>query len=215
LGGVLHVDAVQALGKIPVDFKALGAHTLSLSAHKIYGPKGVGALIVDPAVSLLPKTFGGGQERGLRPGTENLPAIVGFGVAAELAFQGLEMRAERLQILRERLEAGLVALGGVVIHAEASPRLPNTVQFSMNGWDGEALVMALDLKGFMVSSGSACASGGNAPSPVLKAMGVPEDIARGAIRVSLGIDNQAQDIDNFLEALEELRARPNGARRIT
>lgn len=205
-GGFLHVDGVQAAGKIPVDFNAIGAHTLSLSAHKMRGPKGVGALVVDPELSLTPLMFGGGQEAGLRPGTENVAGIVGFGMAAELARLELSSRSRHSMALRERLEAGLGVLEGVSLHGMDAQRLPNTVQFSLNGWDGEALVMMLDRQGFMVSSGSACAMGGNQPSPVLKAMGVPDDLARGAVRVSLGVDNVEGDVDAFLEALKRLRS---------
>ena len=203
-GGVLHVDAVQAAGKMPLDFSSTGAHTLSLSAHKIRGPKGVGALIVDSEILLSPMTFGGGQERGLRPGTENVAGIVGFGVAAELAHKELAQRSAHVLALRHQLEQGLRELAGVTLHAAESPRLPNTIQFSVEGWDGEALVMALDREGFQLSSGSACASGGNQPSPVLTAMGVPADLARGAIRVSLGPDNASLEIDSFLTTLRGL-----------
>jgi cysteine desulfurase len=203
-GGLLHVDGVQAAGKIPLDFAGTGAHSLTLSAHKIRGPKGVGALILDPEVRISPITWGGGQERGLRPGTENVAGIVGFGIAAELAKHELDVRAAHLLSLRHQLEWGLSELSGVTFHAAESPRLPNTIQFSFEGWDGEALVMALDREGFQLSSGSACASGGNEPSPVLMAMGVAADLARGAIRVSLGVENTAPEIDSFLKALKGL-----------
>ncbi len=203
-GGLLHVDAVQAAGKIPLDFAATGAHSLTLSAHKIHGPKGVGALILDPDVRMSPMVWGGGQERGLRPGTENVAGIVGFGVAAELAQKELSTRATHVRALRDRLERGLSEMAGVTLHAAESPRLPNTIQFSFEGWDGEALVMALDREGYQLSSGSACASGGNEPSPVLMAMGVSADLARGAIRVSLGVDNEVPEIDSFLQTLTGL-----------
>jgi cysteine desulfurase len=205
-GGVLHVDAVQAAGKVPVDFGALGAHTLTLSAHKIRGPKGVGALIRDLDVPLAPMAVGGGQEMGFRSGTENVAGIVGFGMAAEWARLELEARSRHLLDLRERLIRGLQAFSGMTLHGIAAPRLPNTVQFSLPGWDGEALVMALDRLGFLVSSGSACASGGNEPSPILMAMGVSQDVARGAIRVSLGVENDLADVDAFLEALRGLQS---------
>lgn len=211
-GGLLHVDGVQAAGKIPLDFAATGAHSLTLSAHKIRGPKGVGALILDPEVRISPITWGGGQERGLRPGTENVAGIVGFGIAAELALKELETRALHMRALRNRLEQGLSEMAGVTLHAAESPRLPNTIQFSFEGWDGEALVMALDREGFQLSSGSACASGGNEPSPVLMAMGVPPDLARGAIRVSLGVENEAPEIDSFLKTLAGLCRAPEEGR---
>ncbi|NDG87931.1 MAG: cysteine desulfurase [Gammaproteobacteria bacterium] len=205
LGGWLHVDAVQGAGKIPLDFGALGAHTLSLSAHKLYGPKGVGALIVAPEVLLTPMMWGGGQESGLRPGTEHVAGIVGFGQAARLARLELTSREDHLLDLRMRLEAGLLALGGVTIFASKALRLPNTVQFSVEGFDGEALVMLLDRRGFAVSSGSACHSGGGAPSPVLLAMGVDETLAKGAIRVSLGVSNTREEVDRLIETLKDLR----------
>lgn len=203
-GVILHCDAVQAAGKIPVDFKALGVRLMTLSSHKIYGPKGVGALVVDPSVDLAPLLHGGGQERGLRGGTENVAAIVGFGKAAELALAELETRRARLSRLRERLEAGLDALPGAVIFARRAPRLPNTLQFAVAGIDGEALVMALDRRGIAVSSGSACAAGAGEPSPVLLAMGVDAETAKGAVRVSLGKDNEEADIDALLDALRTI-----------
>jgi cysteine desulfurase len=203
-GGFFHVDAVQAAGKIPVDFKTCGAHTLALSAHKIYGPKGVGALIADRSVPLAPLLHGGGQEHGLRGGTENVAGIVGFGKAAELALAELAERRSRLLALRRELEAGLNGLPGITLFAEGAERLPNTVQFGVAGYAGETLVMDLDRRGFAVSSGSACASGGGAPSPVLTAMGVDAETAGGAVRVSLGKGNTGADVARFLDALKEL-----------
>ena len=204
VGGFLHVDAVQAAGKIPLEFQATGAHTLSISAHKLGGPKGVGALIIEEGLVLDPLFHGGGQESGLRPGTEPVALIVGFGMAAEIARHELSLRSERLLALRERLEVGLLAFRDVVIHAQSTFRLPNTVQFSLPGWEGEALVMALDRAGICVSSGSACAAGGNQPSPVLTAMGVDEARARQAVRVSLGPENDVDDIQAFLSVLSNL-----------
>ncbi|BBL73259.1 cysteine desulfurase family protein [Methylomagnum ishizawai] len=203
-GGFLHCDAVQAAGKIPLDFKRSGAHLLSLSAHKLYGPKGVGALVVDRSVPLEPLLHGGGQERDQRGGTENVAAIVGFGQAAELALAELEARSALLLRLRQYLEAGLRELPGIKIFAERAARLPNTVQFALEGLDGETLVMNLDRQGIAVSSGSACASGGGEPSPVLTAMGIPADLAKGAIRASLGQDNTEADIERFLAVLRSL-----------
>jgi cysteine desulfurase len=145
LGGLLHCDAVQAAGKVPLDFRASGVQLLSLSAHKLFGPKGAGALIADPSVSLVPLLHGGGQERGLRGGTENVPAIVGFGKAAELALAELDQRHAHALGLRQRLERGLRALPGAVLFAEqAAQRLPNTVEFALGGYDGEMMVMMLD-----------------------------------------------------------------------
>ena len=204
---LLLVDAVQGAGKLPLQhFWQGGADLMSLSAHKLYGPKGIGALLVRAGVELTPLLHGGGQERGLRGGTENVAAIVGFGAAAELAQQELESRNTHLLALRERLVAGLHALPGVSIFGELSPRLANTVQFAVKGWEGEALLMALDRKAIAVSSGSACSSGKGEPSHVLLGMGLPRDIAYGAIRVSLGKDNSAAEVDRFLAVLAELRA---------
>lgn len=205
IGAAVHIDAVQAAGKIAVDFDALGADTMSLSAHKIYGPKGVGALVVRPGIELATQLHGGGQEHGLRGGTENLPAIVGFGVAAELASQELAARAEQTLRLRQTLEASLSGLDGITIFAEHAPRLPNTVQFGVEGWEGEALLMALDRAGFAVSSGSACASGRGEPSHVLLAMGWPREIAFRAVRVSFGTGNDLAEVERFIATLAALR----------
>jgi cysteine desulfurase len=198
-------DAVQSAGKIPLDFPGCGADLMSLSAHKLYGPRGVGALLVKSGVELAPLLHGGGQEHGMRAGTENLAGIVGFGAAAELARQELDARAAALLELRLRLEAGLVALPGITIFAQGSARLPNTVQFAVHGWEGEALLMALDRRGIAVSSGSACASGKGEPSHVLLGMGLPREVAFGAIRVSLGVASTAAQVDRFLAVLDELR----------
>jgi cysteine desulfurase len=202
-GVILHCDAVQAVGKIPVDFAACGAHFLTLSSHKIYGPKGVGALVADRSIALPPLLDGGGQERELRGGTENVAGIVGFGRAAELARLELEARASHVRGLRERLESGLREMGGVRLFSAEAERLPNTLQFGLGGIDGEALVMTLDRRGIAVSSGSACASGAGEPSPVLLAMGIDPGVAKTAIRVSLGKDNTAADIDALLAALKD------------
>jgi cysteine desulfurase len=206
-GAVFHVDAVQALGKIELQFGATGADLMSVASHKLYGPKGIGALVRRREVDLSALHHGGPQERGLRGGTENVAAIVGFGAAAELAVEKLAERAAQALELRQRLERGLQQLPGVRIFAESRERLPNTVQFCLPGYEGEALLMQLDRKGFAVSSGSACASGRGQPSHVLLAMGVPRDVAFGAIRVSLGQSNTADEVDRFLAALSALTAR--------
>lgn len=203
-GICFHTDAVQAIGRVAVDFKALGVQMMSLSSHKIYGPKGVGALIVDRSLALQPLFYGGGQEYGLRAGTENVAGIVGFGKAAELAAAELEAWAEHVCVLRERLEAGLAELPGVVIFGRGAQRLPNTVFMGLPGIDGETLVMALDQKKIAVASGSACGSGGGRPSHVLLAMGVEETLAKSAIRISLGKDNTEADVVQFLSALTEI-----------
>lgn len=202
-GAFLHCDAVQAAGKIPLDFAATAAHALSLSSHKIHGPKGVGALVAERSLPLRPLLHGGGQEQGLRSGTENVAGIVGFGKAAELARLELEARREHMLGLRLRLEAGLRELPGLTLFAADAPRLPNTVQFGLSGYDGESLVMNLDRRGCAVSSGSACAGGGE-PSPVLLAMGVEPAMAKGAVRISLGKDSTTAEVDALLGALRSL-----------
>ncbi|MCX8049797.1 MAG: cysteine desulfurase [Methylohalobius sp.] len=199
----VHTDAVQALGRLPVSFSDLGVAMMSLSSHKIHGPKGVGALILDRTLELEPILHGGGQEHSLRAGTENVAAVVGFGRAAELARAELTARARRMYALREQLEAGLAKLRGVVIFGQGAERLPNTVFFGIAGVDGETIVMLLDRRKIAVASGSACASGGGQPSRVLLAMGIEESLAKSAIRVSLGRENTEQDVFQFLNALQE------------
>ncbi|MBI1195507.1 MAG: aminotransferase class V-fold PLP-dependent enzyme [Gammaproteobacteria bacterium] len=202
-GYLVHSDAAQSAGRIPVRWEALGIHMMTLSAHKMYGPKGVGALIVDKAIELTPQMLGGGHESGFRAGTENLASIVGFGAAAELARGLVERRSEHLKELRSRLEHQIASLPVVTYSADAE-RLPNTVCFSVPGIDGETLVMQLDRAGFAVSSGSACDSGGRTPSHVLMAMGVSAELAGCAIRISLGVDNTIDDVDAFVVALAGL-----------
>ncbi|MEW6037870.1 MAG: cysteine desulfurase family protein [Pseudomonadota bacterium] len=200
-GAWLHCDAVQAAGKIPLSFAQTGVHLMSLSGHKIYGPKGVGALIADPSVPLTPLIHGGDQERGLRGGTENVAAIVGFGKAAELAAAELEEHDGRLRRLRNHLEQGIEKLPGATVFARTAKRLPNTLQFAVEGYDGETLVMLLDRRGIAVSSGSACASGAREPSPVLLAMGVEPALATGAVRISLGRGSTEAEAEQLLAAL--------------
>lgn len=201
-GGWMHCDAVQALGKIEVDFRALGVHGLTLSAHKIRGPVGVGALIVDKRIELAPLVAGGGQERNLRSGTENVMAIVGFGAACELIVSYREARSRQIAALQAVLETGLVGLGARIFSAGA-PRLANTSFFAIPGVDGETLVGRLDRAGFAVASGSACSSAHPEPSHTLLAMGVDAALARAAVRVSLGAGSTQQDVDGFLTALGE------------
>lgn len=211
-GAWFHSDAVQAFGKLPLDFRTLnaaGVHALTLSAHKINGPKGAAALVLDKRVELQPQVAGGGHERGLRSGTENVPAIVGFGVAAELAARRLAEGAGRLRGLRDQLENGLVALGARIFGAEAE-RLPNTSYFAFADIDGETLVGKLDREGFAVASGAACSSANPEPSHVLRAMGVAPEVARGAVRVSLGAGNGAGDIEQFIKAVQVTVGRLQG-----
>jgi cysteine desulfurase len=211
-GGWFHTDAVQALGKRELDFRALnaaGVHGMTLSAHKAGGPKGAAALVLDKRVEIEPLIAGGGHERGLRSGTENVAAIVGFGVAAELAAGRVAERERRLEQLRRRLEEGLAALGATIFGA-AAERLPNTSYFALAGIDGETLVGRLDRAGFAVASGAACSSASPEPSHVLRAMGVAPDIARGAVRVSLGDGNTLAEIDQFINALQATAGRLHG-----
>lgn len=203
-GAWLHTDAVQALGKMTLDFQSLGCDLMSLSAHKINGPKGIGALVVRSGLDLPPLIHGGGQERGLRGGTENLAAIVGFAAAVRRATDGLQDWRQHTAALQQQLIAGLRQWPDVVIHGDAAERVPNTVQFSVPGYDGEALLMMLDRKGIAVSSGSACASGRGEPSHVLLAMGVDESVARSAIRVSFGEGNDAAQVETMLQVLGDL-----------
>jgi len=196
----MHTDAVQALGKIPVDFEALGVHAMTVSAHKLYGPKGAAALLVDKRLELKAIIGGGGHERGLRSGTENVPAIVGFGAACELAAGRMVELAARLSALRARLERELNRMGAVIFGGRA-PRIPNTSYFAFKGIDGEALVIELDKVGFAVAAGAACSSASTEPSATLLAMGVPPELARGAVRFSLGAANTMQQVEEFVVAL--------------
>jgi cysteine desulfurase len=212
-GGLFHTDAVQAAGRIKLDMTALGADMLSLSAHKIGGPKGVGALVLGNGASVEPLIKGGSQERRRRAGTENVAGIVGFGVAAELAAADLA-KAAAMADLRDELEKGALAIApNAVVLAARVKRLPNTTCIAVPGAKAETLVIGLDLAGVAVSSGSACSSGKVEASHVLSAMGVSEDLAKGAIRVSLGFATKRADIERFLKAFGELikRLRPKVA----
>ncbi|WP_338054666.1 cysteine desulfurase family protein [Terrihabitans soli] len=207
-GGLLVCDAVQAAGRIPVDIKALGADLIVLSAHKLGGPAGSGALIrASDTIQTEARIRGGGQEKSARAGTENLAGAAGFAAAAEAALQSLEEEAARLTSLRERFEAGLKTLDpNVTVFGAAAARLPNTISFAFQGTSAETSLIALDLAGFAVSSGSACSSGKVKPSHVLEAMGVSPDISKGMLRASFGWTTCDSDIDQFLGALPRLRA---------
>jgi cysteine desulfurase len=199
----LHVDGVQALGKIPVNVRELGVDLYSVSAHKLYAPKGVGALYVRKGVKLSGVTFGGQHERGRRPGTENVPAIAGFGAAAELAMANIESESARLGALRDRLEATILdRIPHTRVNGSRMHRTPNTTNIQFDGVDGEAMVIALDLRGFAVSTGSACSSGAVTPSHVLTAIGLSADSARSSIRFSLGAANTPEQVDDLAEAIE-------------
>jgi cysteine desulfurase len=204
-GGLLHVDAIQALGKISFDFKAMNADLVTLSAHKIGGPKGVGALVLAEGVlGLEPLLRGGGQELGHRAGTENVAGIAGFGAAVKAAMGVLAQDAARLESLRDRLEAGLRQTSGMIVFSGEVPRLPNTTLFTVPGLKAETAVIGFDLASVAVSSGSACSSGKVAPSHVLEAMGFGPELAQGAVRLSLGWSTSDADIDRCLEAWRKL-----------
>ncbi len=204
-GAYVHTDAIQGLGKIPVDFAALKVHAMTLSAHKIYGPKGAAALIVDKRLLLKPLIYGGGHENGLRSGTENVPAIVGFGVACELAVTRLAETAQHVAQLRDRLETGLTGMGAAIFGGQAA-RIPNTCYFALPDIEGDTLVVKLDKAGFAVAAGAACSSVNPGQSHVLAAMQIDPMLARCAVRVSLGRDNTLQQVDDFLRATQRIVA---------
>ena len=202
-GVLLHVDGVQALGKIPVDVEALGVDLYSMSGHKLYAPKGVGALYVRKGTKLAPTAFGGHHERDRRPGTENVPGIAALGAAAELAGRTLAAESERLASLRDRLENRVLdRISGTGVNGSRWSRTPNTSNIYFDGVDGEAMVIALDLRGYAVSTGSACSSGAITPSHVLTALGLSADRARSSLRFSLGSSNTAEQVDSLGDALE-------------
>jgi len=204
-GGLLHVDAIQALGKIPFDIKLMKADLVTLSAHKIGGPKGAGALVLAEDVQgLEPLLRGGGQELGRRAGTENVAGIAAFGAAVRAAMGALQDDAARLRDLQGRLEAGLKLTPGMILFSADVPRLPNTTLFTVPGLRAETAVIGFDLGGIAVSSGSACSSGKVQPSHVLAAMGVGGELAQGAVRLSLGWSTTEADIDLALEAWRKL-----------
>jgi cysteine desulfurase len=210
-GVPLHVDAVQAVGKIPVDFHKLGASTLALGAHKFQGPRGVGALLVRRGIRLARRAFGGHQEADRRPGTEVVPLIAGMARALELFHAEQESRQRRLSELRDRLQDGLQAsCSPVVINGAGAPRLPNTLNIAFPGVDGEALLVALDLEGVACSLGSTCASGSAEPAPVLLAMNCPAEVLRSSIRLSLGVENTGEEIDEAVAIISRLVQRQRG-----
>ncbi|MDN5277045.1 MAG: cysteine desulfurase [Clostridiales bacterium] len=204
-GIYFHTDAVQAVGQIPVDVKEMNIDLLSLSAHKFYGPKGVGALYIRKGVKLHPFIHGGAQERNRRAGTENLPGIVGLGKAIELAVANLEESSKRLTAMRDRLISGVLnSIENVRLNGHPTKRLPGNANFSFEFIEGESLLLSLDMKGIAASSGSACTSGSLDPSHVLLAIGLPHEIAHGSLRLTLGDDNTDEDIDYVLEVLPDI-----------
>lgn len=198
----LHTDAVQAAGRVPVNVETLGCDLLSLSAHKLYAPKGTGALFVRRGVRLIPQNVGGHQEREKRAGTEGVPGIVAFGVAAKLAREEITERSEHDRQLRDKFETGVTRrIEDIVFNGDRAQRLPHLSNISFRFIEGEGLLISLDLQGIAVSTGSACSSGTLEPSPVIRALGRNEELARGAIRFSFGKDNTEQDVDRVLEVL--------------
>lgn len=201
-GILLHSDAVQSMGKIPLQVDALQVDLLTISGHKLYAPKGIGALYIRKGTAWQPVSHGGGHEQNRRPGTENVPGIVALGKAVELAVQDLQEESERLSRLRDRIIQGVLdKMPHVQVNGHPSSRLPNLVNFTFEFVEGESLLFSLDMEGVAASSGSACSSGSVEPSHVLLAMGIPVEIARGSLRLTLGRDNDDADVDYFLSIL--------------
>ena len=207
-GAAFHTDAVQMVGALPVDVNALGVDMLSLSGHKFHGPKGVGALYVRRGLRLGPLLHGGGQERRLRSGTENVPGIVGLGAAIDQAVARIGETAPRLRLLRDRLVTEvLAAVPQVRYLGHPTERLPGNAAFALHAVEGESLLLLLDAQGFMVSSGSACASGSGGPSPVIRALGVSAEEAQGSLRITLGRENTDDEVDAFLAVFPRIVGR--------
>ena len=201
-GALFHTDAVQSAGKLPVDVSDLGVDLLSLSGHKFYGPKGTGALWVRRGTRLVKQTTGGKQERNRRAGTENVPAIVGLGVAAMYAAQAIEQESPRLSELRNHLEAGILSgVKGTQVNGKATNRVSNTTNISFNHVEAESLLIALDLEGISVSTGSACSSGTLEPSHVLKAIGLSPHRTQNSIRFSVGLSNNTEQIERVVKLM--------------
>jgi cysteine desulfurase len=203
-GITFHTDAVQAIGNIPVNVDELNCDLLSLSGHKFYGPKGIGALYVRKGTRLKVYSFGGSQERKLRPGTENVPGIIGLSKAIELAVNDIEQKTVRVAGLRDRLIDGLLKLPDVRLNGHRTKRLPGNVNVSIQYVEGESLILSLDLKGIASSSGSACTSGSLDPSHVLLAMGLDHQTAHGSLRLTLGVENTEEEIDYVLEVIPQI-----------
>ena len=201
-GILFHTDATQSVGKVPVDVAAMNIDMLSLSAHKIYGPKGVGALYIRKGVRILPYMHGGGQENRKRAGTHNVPGIIGLGKAAEIAQTTMAGESARLTVLRDKLIEGIFAgIPDVKLNGHPTKRLPNNVNVSVAGIEGESMILRLDFIGICVSSGSACTSGDLSASHVLLALGLPHELAHGSLRLTLGRDNTEEDVDTVLKVL--------------
>ncbi|MGI6554965.1 MAG: cysteine desulfurase NifS [Bacillota bacterium] len=204
-GILFHTDAVQSLGKIPVDVEEINADLLSGSGHKIYGPKGIGFLYIRKGVRLSPLAFGGAQEKKIRPGTENMPGIIGLGKAVELAGQEMDSEMPRMTQLRDKLIKGILErIPDVRLNGHPTLRVPTNVNVSFEYVEGESLLLSLDMKGIAASSGSACTSGSLDPSHVLLAMGICKEVAHGSVRMTLGRDNTGEQIDYVLDVLPEI-----------
>ena len=203
-GALFHTDAVQVAGKLSIDVNSLGLDFLSLSAHKLRAPKGIGLLYIKSGVSFSPYIIGGGQERGLRGGTENVANIVAFGKAAELALSHIKTENTQVRSLRDKLEKGIFQSIGGAVRNGGEPRLPNTSNIGFQGIEAEAALLLLDREGICASSGSACTTGSIEPSHVLQAMGVPAARSKGSLRFSLGIDNTEQDVEFLLKKLPSI-----------
>jgi cysteine desulfurase len=207
-GVLFHTDAIQVAGKLPIDVQKLGVDFLSLSAHKLRAPKGIGILYMKPGSPFEPYIIGGGQERGQRGGTENVANIVAFGKAAELALGQIDDENTRVRALRDRLEQGILqTIRGSVRNGGGEPRLPNTTNIGFDGVEAEAILLLLDREGICASSGSACTTGSIEPSHVLQAMGVPLSRSKGSLRFSLGLDNTEADVDWVLKKLPTIVSR--------
>lgn len=203
-GIIFHTDAVQTFGKIPVDVEELGVDLLSLSSHKIYGPKGVGALYIRKNTRLVPQIHGGGQERGLRSGTENIPGIVGFGKAAEMASENQKKDHDYLIQIRDGIiDKVLEEIPASYLNGDKEKRLPNIINFRFSAIEGESLILLLDAKGINSSTGSACSSKNLKASPILKALGLEDVDVHGSLRLSLGLENSIEDVDVVVEAIRE------------
>ena len=206
-GVYFHTDAVQAIGQLDVNVQEQNIDLLSMSAHKFYGPKGIGVLYKRQGVKLKPIIFGGGQERKFRPGTEYVAGIVGMGKAIELAVAEMETKTAKMRELRDYFIAGLLGIGGVTLNGHPQQRLPNNVNVSIHNAEGEALLLNLDMEGVAASSGSACTSGSLEPSHVLRAIGLKHEVAHGSLRLTLGKDTEREDIDYTLKVLKPIVAR--------
>jgi cysteine desulfurase len=207
-GVLFHTDAIQVAGKLPIDVQKIGVDFLSLSAHKLRAPKGIGLLYVKPGAPFQPYIIGGGQERGQRGGTENVANIVAFGKAAELALEQINDENTRVRALRDKLEQSILhTIRGSVRNGGGEPRLPNTTNIGFDGVEAEAILLLLDREGICASSGSACTTGSIEPSHVLQAMSVPLSRSKGSLRFSLGLDNTEADVDWVLEKLPAIVSR--------